>query len=124
MENKRDLLSEFYKKYKNVMFSDEESKKELKELASKLLPDIMENKDNVAITILKDFFKYLKEYKTGVISKEKMKSIIKWYRDIFGDEILGTLIKKYISDDEVNACLFPLINELNLQNIIGCAGGI
>ncbi|WP_413854430.1 hypothetical protein [Candidatus Ruminimicrobium bovinum] len=122
MKNKRFLLSKFYKNYKSVIFDNEGNKKKLKEIVNKLLPYIMEN-ENLEKIIINKFYYCLKGFKEG-ITKEKMKSGIKNCIYIFGDEILGKLSKKYISDDEINTYLFPLINELNLQNIIACVGGI
>ena len=91
----------------------------------------MENKENLALDIIKDFKCCLKEYDNidGVVSKEKIKSIVNWYTDIFEDKNIGLLIKKYCSKDkDFIDLIVKLSNKLNLENIrnitIGCIGGL
>lgn len=118
------LLLKFKKKYKNIRFFEEQSTRELKDLTKELLPDIMANRQNLATDIINDFKSFLNEYKTGVVSKEKIKEIIKWYINVFGNQNISLLIMKYYFDDnELKQLIENLEIELNLTYIKAIISG-
>jgi len=120
IKNIENLLLKFKDKYTHITFLCNQSKQELKKLTNILLKDIMANKQNLAILIIKDFKSYLEEYSNSrsVIPKENIKSIVECYRDIFEDNNIALLIKKYFSkDEELKNIIVNLEKELNLTNI-------